>query len=309
MTILYALSSAVLAAMSLILTEISIGYFQVDPLLVIVLGNLVGGGILLAMSTNNLAGLRLFRQPRRLATVALGGLCIYALSYLMMFNAIALIGAGKAALLGQLETAFVVIFAIIFLGEVLTKRRWLAGLLAFAGTILINFDLQALAFSLGWGEILATLSPLTVAVGIIVLKPVLDVADARQVTGLALLLGALYLTPFLPFIVTVYAIGGAALVTIAVMGLCRGTSWLTYNWSLQQIGASQSAIIFISFAFFTVLLQALVAWLAPWLGVQLPTNLIAALLGGSLIALGIIILQTDPARAVQDSVAEEQMLI
>jgi small basic protein len=74
---------------------------------------------------------------------------------------------------------------------------------------------------------------------------------------------------------------------------------------LQRVGASQSAIIFISFAFFTVLLQAVVAWL----GVQLPTNLFAALLGGGLIALGIIILQTDPARSVQDSVVEEQMLI
>ncbi len=162
MNFIYPLVAAILAAISFILTEISIGYFGVDPLLVIILGNLAGGGILLAMSANNLSGFRQLRQPRVLATVALGGLFIYAVAYLMAFNAIALIGAGKTALLGQLETPFVVIFAITFLGEVLTKRRWIAGLLALLGTVLINFDFQALAFTLGRGEILATLAPISV---------------------------------------------------------------------------------------------------------------------------------------------------
>ncbi len=309
MNFIYPLVSAILAAISFILTEISIGYFGVDPLLVIILGNLAGGGILLAMSVNNLSGFRQLRQPRVLATVALGGLFIYAVAYLMAFNAIALIGAGKTALLGQLETPFVVIFAITFLGEVLTKRRWMAGLLALLGMVFINFDFQTLTFTLGRGEILATLSPISVAAGIIVLKPVLDFADARQVTGLAMVLGALYLTPFIPMMVTVYVVGGIALIAIGFMGFCRGTSWLSYNVSLPRIGASQSSIIFISFAFFTVLLQAVVAWLAPWLGVQLPTNLFAALLGGGLIALGIIILQTDPARSGQDSAMEKQIVI
>ncbi len=304
MKILFALSAAVLAAGSFVLTEISISYFEVEPLLVIILGNLAGGGILLLMSVDNPAGWRQMRQRRVLGTVALGALLIYSLAYLMVFNAIALIGAGKAALLGQLETPFVVIFAILFLGEVLTTRHWLAGLLALAGTLLVNFNFQALTFSLGWGELLAILGPVSVAAGIVVLKPLLDTADARQVTGLALVLGALYLMPFVPLLVTVYAVTGAALLAIGAMGFCRGTAWLTYNLSLKRIGASQSAIIFISFAFFTVLLQGTVAWLAPWLGVQLPTNLFGALLGGSLIALGIIILQTAPPLP-----AEEQAVI
>lgn len=310
MNFIYPIGSAILAAFSLVFTEISVGYFGVDPLLVIVLGNLIGGSVLLLMSVDNPAGFRRLRQPRALATVALGALCIYAVSYLLFFNAIAMIGAGKAALFGQLETVFVVIFAIIFLGEVLTRRRWMAGLLAFLGMILINFDLRLLQFTLGWGELMAMLAPICVAAGIVVLKPVLDFADARQVTGLALIFGALYMMPFVPFLVTVYIVSAAAFVTIAFMGLWRGTSWLAYNLSIQRIGASQSAIIFVSFAFFTVLLQGVVAWLMPWLGVKLPANLLAALLGGSLIACGIVVLQTDPARgAPHDSVTEEQATI
>jgi drug/metabolite transporter (DMT)-like permease len=273
------------------------------------LGNLTGGGALLLMSANNLPEIRTLWQRRTLGTIIVGALFIYTMAYLMAFNAIALIGAGKVALLGQLETLFVVIFAIIFLGEILTRRRLIAALLALAGTLLINFNLQSFEFALGWGEILAILAPLCIAAGIITLKPVLDTADARQVTGLALLLGAVFLTPFIPVMVSVFVIGGFALLAIGAMGMFRGISWLTYNMGLKRIGASQSAIIFISFAFFTVILQASVAQLVPKLGLQLPANLPAALLGGTLIATGIVILQIDPARTKHGPPPEEEQIL
>ncbi|HEX9924881.1 MAG TPA: DMT family transporter, partial [Anaerolineae bacterium] len=115
---------------------------------------------------------------RTLARIAVGALCIYAMAYVMAFNAIALIGAGKMALLGQLESPFVVILAIIFLGEALTIRRGIAGLFVLAGIVLINFNLRTLEFSLGWGEVLATLAPVSVAAGIIVLQ--LDPVQVRS---------------------------------------------------------------------------------------------------------------------------------
>lgn len=298
---LFPLASAILAAVSLILTEIAIRFYRIDPLLVIVLGNLSGGLVLLLMSARSSPNRGLEWQRRNLATIVVGALCIYALAYLMAFNAIALIGAGKVALLGQLETLFVIIFAIIFLGEVLTVRRGIAGLAALAGTILINFDLQTLRFTLGWGEVLATLAPVSIATGIIILKSVLDKADALRVTGLALVVGAVFLTPIVPVMVSSFQLSLAMLAVIVLMGIFRGTSWLTYNQGLKRIGAARSAIIFISFAFFTVMFQAVIAWLAPRLGMQLPTNLLAALLGGSLIATGIIILQTDPTQVGEET--------
>ena len=135
------------------------------------------------------------------------------------------------------------------------------------------------------------------AVGIIVLKPLLDIADARWVTGLALLFGFLFLTPLIPFLNSPSELGWASLVVIAVMGMTRGWAWLAYNASLRHIGVSRSSILFLSFAIFAVGLQAIVAWLGPTLGLQLPTNLLVALIGGGLVAVGIIILQTDPSQS------------
>lgn len=295
----YVLLSGFTAAISFVTTEIAIRSYQVDPLLVIVLGNFVGGGTLLIASTKSAATLRVVRKPRNLLGVMIVALCIYTFAYLLSFNAIGQIGSGKAALLGQLETVFVVILAIFFLGEEFTPRRWLAGILALGGMFFINFDLQALQLTLGWGEIAAMLAPLCIATGIIIAKPILDRVDARWVTGLALVMGGTFLLPFVPFVVSSVELGWAALLVIVLMGLMRGTAWLTYNVSLRHIGASKCAIIFLSYAFFTVMLQAVIVRLGPSLGLQLPTNLLAALGGGVLIAAGIVVLQTERARLPQ----------
>ncbi len=280
----------------MVLTEIVLQYYEVAPLLVIVLGNLVGGGVLLSASTRNRAIIHLPWQGRDWAAVVAAALCIYTLAHLLSFNAIDRIGSGKTALLLQLETPFVVILAIFLLKEQVSARHWIAGVLALSGALLINFDLRALQLTFSWGEIQAMLAPIGSATGIIILKSVLDRADAYRVTGLALLLGAVFLTPFVPFMVFSFELGGAVLGVIALMGLMRGASWLIYNMGLKHIGASRSAIIFISFAFFTVMFQAGVAKFGPALGLQLPANLPAALIGGALIALGIVMLQIDPVQ-------------
>lgn len=291
---LYVLLAGLTAALSLILSEIAIRPYAIPPLLVIILGNLIGGVVLLSSAADSYADFEIIKQRRNLLAVIGAALFIYTLGFLASFNAVGLIGSGKVALLGQLETIFVVILAILFLGERLTSWRWLAGGVALCGVFLINFDLQALRFALSWGELLATVAPLAVASGIIIVKPVLDQADARLVTGLALVLGGLLLTPLVPLTGTPLEIGWAALAVIASAGVMRGLAWLFYNVSLRHIGAARCAIIFLSYAFFAVVLQLIVVQLAPGLGLQLPSNLIAAISGGFLVALGIAILQLEP---------------
>ncbi len=213
-----------MAAVSLVLTEIVVQYYGIVPLLVIVLGNLTGGGILLLASARHRAHIQPIRPGRDWAAVVVAALCIYSLSYLLRFNAIGRIGSGKTALLGQLETPFVMTLAILCLGEPVSARRWLAGLLALSGALLINFDLRAWQLTLGWGEVQAMLASLGTATGIII----------------------------------------------------------------------------ISFAFFTVILQAVVAKFGPTLGLQLPANLLPVLVGGVLVALGIVILHPDLAQVDQE---------
>lgn len=291
----YVLLAGLTAALSLILSEVAIRPYTIPPLLVIILGNLIGGTVLLTSAVNSIADFQIVKRRRNLLAVIGAALFIYTLGFLASFNAVGLIGSGKVALLAQLETVFVVILAILFLGERLTPWRWLAGGIALMGVMLINFDVQALRFNLSWGELLATVAPLAIASGIIIVKPVLDQADARLVTGLALVMGGLFLTPLVPLTGTPLAMSGAALAVIASAGLMRGLAWLFYNVSLRHIGAARCAILFLSYAFFAVIIQIIVVQIAPGLGLQLPSNLIATVGGGLLVALGIAILQLEPA--------------
>ncbi|MCB0211550.1 MAG: DMT family transporter [Anaerolineae bacterium] len=289
----YVLLAGLTTSLSLISSEIAIRPYAVPPLLVIILGNFIGGALLVASAANHYGDIALLKQPRNLVGVLCAALFIYTLGFLASFNAVGLVGSGKVALLGQLETVFVVTLAILFLGERLTPLRWLAGVIALLGVLLINFDVQALRFTLSRGELLATAAPLAVASGIIIVKPVLDLADARLITGLALLLGGVFLTPLLPLTGTPLTLSGAALLVIIGGGIMRGLAWLFYNVSLRHIGAARCAIIFLSYAFFAVTLQIIIVQLAPGLGLQLPSNLVAAIGGGLLVALGIAILQLE----------------
>jgi len=292
---LYVLAAGFLAAVAVVLTEIAIKFYGVAPLVAIILGNLIGGLFLLGSSARRLSREKqLVSRWQNWIPIVAAALSIYTLGFLASFNAIGLVGSSKVALLGQLETLFVVTLAIIFLGEQFTPRHWLSGILAITGAILINFDPRALQLTFGWGELLAVLAPLGLALGIIILKPLLDKADARWVTGLALLLGAAFLSPFVLLGSASMNIGWAALFVLAGMGTTRGSAWLSYNMAMRHIGPSRCAIVFLSFGFFTVIVQAVVAALGPQLGLQLPTNWGMTLLGGVLVAAGIVVLQTGP---------------
>jgi len=290
---IYVLGSGLSAAISLVLTEIVISHLNFEPILVAVLGNVIGGFMLLSASAPSL--LQDGQNWRRSAfiRISVAAFFTYALTYALIFYAISLIGAGKVALLGQLESVFVVLLATLFLGEQLSPRRWFAGVLALSGALVINFNPKAWQLTYGLGEILATLAPLGFAAGIITLKPVLDKVNARLVTGLVLVLGALFLTPFLPLTVSSFELNTATLVAIGLVGLMRAMAWLFYNMSLPHLGASRCAIVFLSFAFFTVLLQFVVAQLLPNFDLMVPDNLLVALFGGSLVTGGIIIIETE----------------
>jgi len=283
--------SAMIAAVSLVVSEIAMQYFQVPPLVVAVIGNFTGGVILVLMAAHS--GQQVFpRDGRTWRGVLAVAVFIYTLAYLCSFSAIGDIGSGKTALLGQLETLFAVLLAVIFLGERLTPRRIVAALILMVGAVLINFDLKLLQLQFGWGELLALLAPLFVAGGIVISKPFLDVTDARVITGLGLTIGSLFLIPVAAMLVPAFSIVLVAVPVIMFAGIMRGLSWFIYNRGLRHIGVSLSAILFISFGFFTVFLQLVLGHFFPVLGLQIPSNLPAALFGAGLIAIGILVLKS-----------------
>ena len=81
------------------------------------------------------------------------------------------------------------------------------------------------------------------------------------------------------------------LLVVVVMSLLRGLSWSTYAIAMRHIGASRCSILFLTSVFFIVAMQVGLDAMMPGLGLQVPANLSTALGGGSLIVLGIVLLQ------------------
>ena len=74
-------------------------------------------------------------------------------------------------------------------------------------------------------------------------------------------------------------------------GMLQGLSWLAYNTAMQHIGAARSNILYLTTAFFTVVLQVSVAEVSPGLGLKTPEHLGMAVSGGVIIAVGIVFIQ------------------
>lgn len=296
---LYALLSAIIAGLAWVLTEIAINFFLIPSLVATMWGALIGAVVLLVVAHQR-DELEIQRWDRvAWIRIIVGGFLIHGAGFILSFVAAGQIGAGKANLLGQLQTFFVVGLAILFLNESFSRRRLAAILLALVGATLISFDPTVLWVTWGTGETLTITGRLLIAIGIILMKPLFDHGNAAGTTGLAMLVGAIFLFSAFPFsrslsvVAPGFSIGWATISIIGLIGIGRGISWLCFNTAQRYIGASQAVIIFLSYAFFTILFQAVAVWIAPNIGVRLPTNLGMALVGGLLIAIGIVVLQTD----------------
>jgi len=296
---LYALYAAIIAALSWVVTEVAINFYFTPSLVATMWGGLIGGLVLVSVAwQRNEIDVRGWDRDAWLRTVV-GGFLIHGAGFILTFVAAGEIGSGKTNLLGQLQTFFVVGMAILFLGETLSRRKIFAVLLALVGSTMISFDPNIMWFAWGVGESMTIVGRLLISIGIILMKPLFDDGNAAGTTGLAMLVGAAFLFCAYPLsrsTITVdpnFSLGLATITAIALIGMGRGFSWLCFNTAQRYIGASQAVIIFISYAFFTILFQAITVWSLPDIGVKLPTNLGMALIGGVLIAIGIIILQTD----------------
>lgn len=294
---LYVLISALAGAAGMILTEILLRFWTVPALAIAIPANFIGGLFVLmgaaAQGTRGWSGWPVSDWLRLLAAAT----TTFALGFLLLYEAVDLIGSSKATLLGRLEVVFVVGLAVIFLGETWTRRHWLAGGLALVGAIFVNFDLHAFDLRFGLGELLALLAVFAFAVGIVLLKTLVDRHDGQLVTGFGLLLGAAVLTLFgLHDGMAVDAVRDAgwwAALVLLVRGLLLGISWVTYNVAMKTLGASRCSVLFLSVAFFTILLQLVIDALAPGLGLRVPDNLLTALLGGVVIGASVLLIHRE----------------
>lgn len=287
---LLVLLAAFIAGISWIATEIILNDGGVGTAVIASFSNILGGLLLVIVYVRSNPSW--YRTVGRtdwgilLAT----GLIYYAVGYWLNFNGIKLIGSGKAVLLARMDVFILIVLAVIFLGEKVTRRHLAACLLAIVGTLLINFDPAGLRLNLGTGEIYILLAACSAAIGTMNLKLLIDRINTQLATGLALFLGGSFLFPLAILDPTIGDITTLVLLGIIMLGILRGAAWFSFNVAMKQIGTVPSTIIFLSSSFFTVILQAVLANLFPSWPLQLPDNLWLAFLGGGFVAAGIVVL-------------------
>ena len=290
---LYVLFSAIAAAGGLVLSEILLRHFVITNLQIAFFSSVPGGLILLVPAVVKRPDYWRGWPSGDWVRLAAAALMTFSFGFLLLYAAIELIGAGKTTMLSRLETIFVVALAVVFLGEYWSLRHWTACLLALAGAVLINFDPGIWQLRFGLGELLAVLAAVVVATGIVMLKPLLERRDPQFVTGAGLLLAALFLVPCFLYYESsaLHNVGWLVFSLLIVRGALLAVSWLMYNLAMPRIGASRCSVLFLSAAFFAVALQVAVDAIEPGFGLQVPSNLLTVLVGGAIIAVGIILLQ------------------
>lgn len=167
---------------------IKAGLNDTPPLLFASLRLLVGS---IALFRLLLAG----RWPLLPSRQSWPGLLVLALSasavaYGAMFLSPAFTGAGVATLLGNTQPLMTVALAAVFLGERMTRSKWLALLLGLAGVSLIAFPALTRIGELA-GALLALISAGGLAVGSVVVKRIASKTNLLTLTTWQLLLGSL----------------------------------------------------------------------------------------------------------------------
>jgi drug/metabolite transporter (DMT)-like permease len=246
--LLYPLLSPFFSAGMLLCSEILTVKYNISPIFLMLLLNAIGGSILFLCVKNRI------KKARQIAAThpfLLAGASVfsYLLSGLATFYAASQIGSTKISFALQLETVFVVAFAVLFLKEKLTKKTISAGLLIVCGGILLQMQNTGIIFT--WTDIVVFLAPFLFSIGILLNTELLRHHDALAVTAFGQISVAVLLCIFLPWLNT--SLTGIALLFILLMSVLEGFAWLFYNKGLATVGASVTTILFGIVPFFTLL--------------------------------------------------------
>lgn len=141
----------------------------------------------------------------------------------LFFAGLRRLGAGLLAVVECAYTPFVVLMSVLWLGEQLSLSFFIGAVSVFVGLLLATMDPNLRDGDISpsdfrWGTFYGVLSMATMAVGIVIVKPVLERSDLIEVTQARLVIGALSLLIWI-------AISGRWRDHFAVFG--RGKHWAT----------------------------------------------------------------------------------
>ena len=225
----------------------------------------------------------------RLALVGVLGIAVYnlALNYGTQF-----IHAGSAAFLVNTAPIFTAIFAVLLLGEHVTRIAFAGMFLSFAGALLIFFgEGKDVAFEPG--ALLILLAAVAFSLFFITQKPLLARYTPIQVITVAVWVGTVLMIPFSLNVGSELAGAPARTVWIVVLlGIFPGAlAYASWAYVLSKVPAAKAG----SFIYIVGPTTVVIAWL--WLD-EVPAAL--SLVGGVIALAGVIIVNTwgrSPAKA------------
>ncbi|QKS71265.1 DMT family transporter [Paenalkalicoccus suaedae] len=156
--------------------------------------------------------------------------------------------AGNASLILGLIPLTTAILTMIFLGEIVTRLRFLGIALGFIGVLFIVLSPEEGTASVSSGDLLVLLSMIAQAFSFIVIRKITVTLSSRQMTAVMLLVGSVSL--ILISLVLEPASASAMTspsITVWIVFLtsaifATGLGHLVYNGAIQKIGAGQTAV-------------------------------------------------------------------
>ncbi len=184
-----AIMLAVVIAYAICFTAIKFGLVYAPPLLFAALRALIGGMAIVA----TIWFLKLPLWPERELWPWILAVAIFAttINYAAMFLSPGLAGAGLASILGNMQPLFIIILAVIFLSEHLSRANLLALCLAVAGVILV-FSADIFESTDGGlsGSIWAIIASASAAIGSFLMKYLGRPSVVLLVTAWQLIIGS-----------------------------------------------------------------------------------------------------------------------
>lgn len=254
---------------------------------------LIASLLLILISLRQRGSFPLLKAREILPVLMLGLTGVYAYN-VFFFKGLALIQAGRAALIIALNPVAIAILSAVFLKERLTALKIAGILLSFAGAavVITRGDLfSALAQGVGWGEILVLGCVISWGSYSVIGKHVMKRLSPRTsvtyaaVLGMAALAFPAYSEGLTARIPSISINSWLALAYLAVFGTVFGFVW--FYQGIQQIGPTRAGL----FINFVPICAILLAWLI--LGEPVTASL---LLGALLVAGGVYLINRKPRK-------------
>jgi drug/metabolite transporter (DMT)-like permease len=280
----FPLLSALFSAGMLMFSEVLTTQYRYSSLFLMIFLNGIGGFLIFLFLPDKIKNTKLVLSAHPFLLLC-ASLFSYCFSGLAAFYATSHLGATKISFALQLESLFIVVFAVLFLKEKLSLKTILAGILILAGGFFLQYTPGGLSFA--FIDFIALLAPFFFAIGILLNTRLLQEYSAVTITAVGQLLVALPLIFLLFFFNNPLTFFTFFL--IVIMSCFEGLAWLFYNKGLETVGASATTILFGSVPFFTLLFSYLFNhFLEDFF--MIPANIFFVVCGGILISTGIIVI-------------------